>query len=121
LFGSGGGFRLHSYGEFTAILKTTALKDLPRVGGYILGDCGKQYGWLWRQWGGDQISELIEGLRTNPMSRRHIISAWNPETLDEMALNACHALVQFNCREMNKLQRVYEYERVSGNRLSFMA
>ena len=42
LFGSAGGFRLHSYGEFTNILTTTEFKDLPRTAGYTLGDCGKQ-------------------------------------------------------------------------------
>lgn len=80
---------------------------------YRYGDCGKQYGWLWRNWevkgvnddnAGreiDQISNLIDGLIISPMGRRHIISAWNPATINEMALPACHAFVQFNCRYTN--------------------
>lgn len=79
-------------------------------GDYILGDCGEQYGALWRRWKTgqfnkdgeaiviDQLQELIRGLKHSPTSRRHIITAWNPATLNDMALNACHALVQFNCR-----------------------
>jgi thymidylate synthase len=65
------------------------------------GDLGPIYGRQWRSWptpdGGsiDQIARLIEGIRTNPDSRRHLVSAWNVAELDQMALSPCHALFQF--------------------------
>ncbi len=65
------------------------------------GDLGPVYGHQWRSWprpgGGsiDQISEVIEQIRTNPDSRRLMVSAWNPADVEAMALPPCHCLFQF--------------------------
>lgn len=65
------------------------------------GELGPVYGYQWRSWPSpkgeevDQISRVIEQIRTNPDSRRLIVSAWNPALVDEMALPPCHALFQF--------------------------
>src|SRR5574343_55398 len=60
------------------------------------GDCGKIYGYQWRNFNGvDQLSNLIEGIKKDPHSRRHIISAWNPSDLKEMVLPPCHTMCQF--------------------------
>ncbi len=65
------------------------------------GDLGPVYGAQWRAWptpdGGsiDQIRQVVEGIRSNPDSRRLIVTAWNPAEVDRMALPPCHCLFQF--------------------------
>lgn len=83
------------------------------------GDLGRVYGVQWRSWMTDkkkwirsneweprvidQVAELIEGLKTNPHGRRHIISAWNVAELDQMALPPCHVMSQYNVSKSGKL------------------
>lgn len=65
------------------------------------GHLGAVYGKQWRNWKTsqnetiDQLKDLIEGIKHNPNSRRHIVSAWNPEDIPNMALPPCHTLFQF--------------------------
>lgn len=66
------------------------------------GNLGPVYGKQWRSWEGaepgrtiDQIAKVVESIRLRPESRRHLVSAWNPGDVDDMALPPCHALFQF--------------------------
>ena len=65
------------------------------------GNLGPVYGYQWRHWKTpdgreiDQIRQLIDGLKKNPDSRRHIVTAWNPSDVDRMALPPCHTMFQF--------------------------
>lgn len=78
------------------------------------GDLGPVYGYQWRSWptlnGGsiDQISQLIEQIRTNPDSRRLLVSAWNPAYVDQMALPPCHCLFQFYVAEGRLSCQLYQ-------------
>lgn len=73
------------------------------------GNLGPVYGAQWRRWKSeyfwkngvviDQISNLVEGIRENPNSRRHIVTAWNPNDIDDQALPPCHCFFQVHIRE----------------------
>lgn len=73
------------------------------------GDLGRVYGAQWTDWRSpngrsiNQIDEVINSIKTNPHSRRHIVSTWNPGEIDQMALPPCHALFQFYVSNNNEL------------------
>ncbi|EUJ24570.1 thymidylate synthase [Listeria grandensis FSL F6-0971] len=96
--------------ESDAAFKTVYLDEMARFKERILadevfakqyGELGNIYGKQWREWRTstgqtiDQLADLIEMIRTNPNSRRLIVSAWNPEDVPTMALPPCHTLFQF--------------------------
>lgn len=76
------------------------------------GNLGPVYGKQWRDFNGiDQLKQLIEGIRHNPFSRRHIISAWNPAELENMALPPCHMMMQFYVSSDRKKLSCQLYQR----------
>jgi thymidylate synthase len=78
------------------------------------GDLGHVYGYQWRSWPTpdgrhiDQIAQVVDSLRSNPDSRRHIVSAWNVGELEGMALPPCHALFQFYVAEGRLSCQLYQ-------------
>lgn len=99
------GLRASKDPEFAAVYKSEmnyfkerVVEDAEFAAKYA--DLGPVYGKQWRSWTTgtdsiDQIANLIDGLKRNPDSRRHIVTAWNPSEVEEMALPPCHALFQF--------------------------
>ncbi len=78
------------------------------------GELGPVYGYQWRSWPApdgrhiDQISAVIDQIKRNPDSRRHIVSAWNVADIDRMALAPCHALFQFHVAEGKLSCQLYQ-------------
>lgn len=76
------------------------------------GNLGPVYGKQWRDfYGVDQLAKVIDSIKHNPTSRRHIISAWNPAEVDQMALPPCHTLMQFYVSHDNTRLSLQLYQR----------
>lgn len=118
-----------SFETFIKLLGTESVV----IPGYTFGDCGHQYGKVWREWTGDaylegdtsqengtpyimtdridQITSVISGLKENPESRRHVVTAIDPAHDNDLALYWCHAMFQFNCRPLTVLERLSNFEK----------
>jgi thymidylate synthase len=78
------------------------------------GELGPVYGKQWRSWEAkdgrviDQIANVVRSIKTNPNSRRHIVSAWNPAEVDQMALPPCHCLFQFHVADGRLSCQLYQ-------------
>jgi thymidylate synthase len=112
-YGKGGdiGIKELSLENFVKVVKENSAETLKAWfgsrPGYSLGDLGKVYGYQWRNQNGvDQVKEVLEGLKTNPYSRYHIIDGWSKADFKDMALPPCHLLYQFIVRPLSYEQRV---------------
>ena len=123
LEGSGNERRLaeitHGSAQGNVTIWTPNAMDPKWIFGRVEGDLGRVYGVQWRTWDAhrvrwtssaesepvyiDQIATLIDSIKNNPNSRRHILSAWNVAELDKMALPPCHVLAQFYVSKDGKL------------------
>ncbi|MFW6246629.1 MAG: thymidylate synthase [bacterium] len=110
--------------QFVDTIKNNEIKN-PHFEGsdYCLGDLGKVYGYQWRNQNGvDQVKDVLNGLKTNPYSRYHIIDGWNKADFPEMALPPCHLLYQFIVRPMSFKERrdlAYKYA-VENNKIPLL-
>lgn len=123
---------MFTFEEFCRKIKETPKEELPKYHNYTLGDCGYQYGKIWRNWETidywangsktmpfknktDQISTIIKGLKETPEGRRHILTAIDPAHDTNLALYWCHALAQWNCRPLTISERLDYFEKLSGD------
>ena len=100
--------------EREEFLARAAEGTMSPIEGYRYGDLGSVYGSQWRSWGApdgrviDQIEEVIRTIKTNPNSRRMIVSAWNVADVEGMALPPCHVLFQFYVAEGRLSCQLYQ-------------
>lgn len=115
-------YSMFTFEEFIDKIKNSNSENLPKYNDYTFGDCGYQYGKVWRNWekiipstfpdpapykynNVDQIKNVLTSLKNNPESRRHIITAVDPAHDNDLALYWCHALFQFNCRPLTQYEK----------------
>jgi thymidylate synthase len=101
--------------EKTTIWTANAEADYWKSKSKFPGDLGRIYGVQWRKWESprwgsnvDQLSVLIENIKRDPHGRRHILTAWNPGELKDMALPPCHVLSQFNVTDGKLSCQMYQ-------------
>jgi len=139
-----GSLSMFTYKEYLEVIANTPREKLPhyRMSSdsiYTLGDCGYQYGKVWRKWKGDswiegntdgtdgcylwnntvdQIQKVLDSLRQAPQGRRHIVTAVDPVHDEELALYWCHSMFQFNARPLTHYEK---YERLSELRVDVIS